>query len=166
MKRLSFRSSRSPPAAPVPPPSHPVPESHYERERRMARILALESELEQEFGYLHRERDPIDYDYGYRSSNRRAHSDYAPVPSSSYPPRELDRDYRPPKPRPDLYTDRLPLSSGSAAYSHRDISPVGIYRGSSTSSAGYGGGSREWSDTRVHYQPYPPANTGGRQNWS
>ncbi len=161
MKRLSFRSSRSPLAAPPPPP-HPVTDSHYER--RMARILALESELEQEFSYLHRERDPVDYDYGYRSSNRRSHSDYAPVPSSSYPPRESDRDYRP-KPRPDLYTDRLPLSSGGASYSQREISPAGVYRGSTSS--GYGGGSREWSDTRVqHYQPYQPGNTAGRQNWS
>ena len=167
VQRLSFRSSRSPPPSRS---SNPYPEAYVERERRLARILALEGELQREMTYLQRE--PLDYDLGPRSSSRRTPPDSlyaydrASERSGSYSSKDLERDFQRQNPRSSDYYDSNrtaatlspPRVGGISypSYSQREMSS-GYRTGSS-----YG---REWeSGSRSSYPSYS-GSSGGRQNW-
>lgn len=168
VRRLSFRSSRS-------PPSHrhhhhhldpdPADMAYLEHERRVARIMALENELQNEVRHYQRSRE---YDY-YPKRGGSGLSDYPPPSSALGPsrqsmerPRDYDRDVRP-KPPMDYYDIQRPppqspprgttgTSYGSLDYPERDMGS--LYNRGSGGSAGY---SREWETPSTYSSSY----TGG-----
>ena len=175
VRRISFRSSRSPPRvrSRSPPIRSRSPILHVdydtiERERRFTRIQALERELQQEMTYL--DKEPPDYNRSYRSSRRSPEPLY-PMPSydrsfdrprGDYPSsrEQHARDTRQKPTRNDYYgTQRLPPLSpprGGVAYADYNQRESSSYRGS-----GYG---RDWEDNRRSSYPSYPSGS-GKHDW-
>ncbi len=161
VESISFRSSRSPPVksrSPLPPR---VDHDALERERRFARIQALERELQQEMTYLDKA-VPLEYGHVYTQSSRRSPEPSYPIqssynrsferPRSEYTSsREYDRT------RSDCYaSQRLVTMSPGATYVDYSQRESGSYRG-----PGYG---RDWGNTQR--SSYPPHQSGGgKHGW-